>query len=80
MVCVAEAIGHSNARRAPVLLMDWKIVGITPPEMPMPMPVPESPPPAPMEVPETKDPVGAPAPTESPIPVREPPSTLPPQS
>lgn len=42
--------------------------------------VPESAPPTPPEMPEPLEPLGAPPPTEDPIPVREPPTTLPPQS
>ena len=51
--------------------------GITPPNVPLP--VPERTPPIPPEMPGIKQPLGMPAPTENPIPVREPPTTLPPQ-
>ncbi len=51
--------------------------GITPPNVPMP--VPERTPPLPPEMPGVKEPLGMPAPTENPIPMREPPTTLPPQ-
>ncbi len=44
------------------------------------VPVPEAPISAPPEVPNPPAPLGAPPPLESPIPVREPPTTLPPQS
>lgn len=79
MVSTADTTSYtSGARRGPVLLMDWDVAGITPPNVPMP--VPEVPPPAPPEMPERKEPIGDPAPLESPVPVREPPATLPPQS
>lgn len=78
MVSIADVIPLSNTRRAPVLLMDWKLVGITPPEQPMP--VPEIPPSLPPEMPQPLEPLGAPPPTENPVPMREPPTTLPPQS
>jgi hypothetical protein len=71
-------VGNANtttARRAPMLLMDWKLHGHAPPDLP----VPEIPPHTPTEIPEPKEPLGVPAPTENPIPVREPPTTLPPQ-
>ena len=78
MVSIADVIPLSNTKRAPVLLMDWKLLGIIPPDQPMP--VPESPPPLPPEMPQPLEPLGAPPPTESPVPMREPPTTLPPQS
>ena len=46
---------------------------------PIQMPVPESPTPLPPEMPQPVLPITEPSPTENPIPVREPPSTLPPQ-
>lgn len=78
MVCVSEAVSHSNARRGAVLLMDWGVAGITPPTVPSP--VPETQPPPPQEMPEPKEPIGTPPPMENPVPVREPPVTLPPRS
>ena len=78
MVSIADVIPLSNGKRAPVLLVDWKLVGITQPEPQMP--VPEIPPPLPPEMPQPLEPLGAPPPTENPVPMREPPMTLPPQS
>ena len=78
MVCVSEPTSYSNARRGAVLLMDWDLAGITPPTVPSP--VPETPTPPPQEMPEPKEPIGTPSPMENPVPVREPPVTLPPQS
>lgn len=49
-------------------------------QMTPPPPVPENPVPTPPEMPNHPGPVGVPPPLENPIPVREPPSTLPPQS
>ena len=80
MVCVSEAVSHSNARRGAVLLMDWGVAGITPPTVPSPVPETPPPPPPPQEMPEPKEPIGTPSPMENPVPVREPPVTLPPQS
>ncbi len=77
MLSFANATSYPPVRRAPVLLMDWDVVGITPPGAPAP--VPEMPTPIPPEFPQPLEPLGAPPPTESPIPVREPPVTLPPQ-
>lgn len=78
MLGIQTGANYSNAGRGPVLLMDWAVAGITPPNVPMP--VPEIPPQLPPDVPDSKEPLGDPAPMESPIPVREPPTTLPPQS
>ena len=78
MFSIEKNVSHSNGRRAPVLLMDWNIAGIAPPNVPPP--VPESPPSTPPEIPDAREPLGAPAPTENPMPVREPPTTLPPQA
>ncbi len=78
MLCFATAAPVAPPRRAPVLLMDWDEVGITPPDTPAP--VPEMPPVSPPEFPEHREPLGAPPPNENPIPVREPPATLPPQA
>lgn len=78
MVSIAEATIYSTARQSPVLLMDWTVAGITPPTVPSP--VPEAPPPSPQEMPEPRAPMGDPPPIENPIPVREPPITLPLQS
>lgn len=76
MNSIAIAASRSGSRKAPVLLMDWDVLGISEPNLP----VPEAPTPTPPEMPGTHEPLGAPAPAENPIPVREPPSTLPPQS
>jgi hypothetical protein len=76
MVSLASNVSYSGSRKAPVLLMDWRVAGIEQPELP----VPEAPTPTPPEMPGTGVPLGAPAPAENPIPVREPPSTLEPQS
>lgn len=46
----------------------------------VPLPVPENPVPSPPEFPDPHGPVGEPLPMENPIPVREPPTTLPPRS
>ena len=78
MLSFANATSYPSARRAPVLLMDWAVAGITPPVGPIP--VPEFPPSTPPEFPEPLQPLGAPPPTENPTPMREPPVTLPPQS
>jgi hypothetical protein len=78
MVSIAEVIPLSNTKRTPALLVDWKRMGITPADQPMP--VPEMPPQAPPEMPQPMEPLGAPPPTENPVPLREPPVTLPPQS
>ena len=78
MLSISEYLGTSNSRRAAVLLMDWNVAGITPPNVPQP--VPENPTPSPQEMPERREPIGDPGPIESPVPVREPPMTLPPQS
>lgn len=78
MLSFAHAASSQPARRAPVLLMNWEEVGITPPEAPAP--VPEMPPVSPPEFPQHPEPLGAPPPYENPIPVREPPATLPPQA
>lgn len=53
---------------------NWICSGVTPPP-----PVPESPVPSPTELPQPKAPIGEPPPLENPIPVREPPTTLPAQ-
>ena len=47
---------------------------------PLEMPVPEKPTPLPPEMPQPVLPITEPSPTENPIPVREPPTTIPPQS
>lgn len=75
MVSYATTTPPLTARRTPTHLADGTFVGHTQPDLP----VPEVPAPTPAEVPEPKEPLGAPAPTENPIPVREPPTTLPPQ-
>ncbi len=74
----AETTCDSNALGAPTLLVDVNAAGIAPPNTPLP--VPEIPPSIPPEIPDTTPPFGVPAPTESPVPVREPPVTLPLQS
>lgn len=78
MVSLEKAASFSKAGRGPVLLMDWAVAGITPPNLPKP--VPETPPQIPPDIPDSKEPLGVPGPIESPVPVREPPITLPPQS
>ena len=70
-----------NATTMPLLLKDWAYaefqVDITPPP---PVPVPERPTQIPLEFPDPHAPIGEPPPLENPIPVREPPATLPAQS
>ena len=78
MVSIADVIPLSSTKRPPALLVDWARMGIT--QAVDPMPVPEIPPPLPPEMPQPLEPLGAPPPTENPVPMREPPATLPPQS
>jgi|GEM_PF-6581149 len=51
-------------------------VSSPPPQTPMP----DKPTPLPPEMPQPAQPIGEPSPMENPIPMREPPATLPPQS
>jgi len=78
MMPLARKSAHPQAptqRCLPRLLASWDHAEIT-----QPLPVPENPVPSPREIPDPHGPVGVPPPMENPIPVREPPSTLPPQS
>ena len=75
LLCSPTRKQGSARRRAPRLCVDWNNVETPPPTMP----VPEKPTPLPPEMPQPQVPVGAPPPTENPIPMREPPITLPTQ-
>lgn len=66
-----------NRNTAPVPVPNMaSAVSSPPPQMPMP----EKPTPLPPEMPQPAQPIGEPSPMENPIPMREPPATLPPQS
>ncbi len=67
----------SAPRRRPRLCMAWSTAETPSPHMPE---VPEKPTPLPPEMPLPQGPIGTPPPMENPIPVREPPATLPPES
>ena len=73
--CRSTRLSGRTQRCIPRLLVSWDQAQITPPP-----PVPENPLPSPPEMPDPHGPVGVPPPMENPIPVREPPTTLPPQS
>lgn len=69
--------GHKSAPsplRPPRLWLAWRGVQTPPPRTP----VPERPTPLPPEMPQPLPPIGEPPPLENPIPMREPPATLPP--
>ena len=55
------------------------VAGTTTGSPPLQMPEPEKPTPLPPEMPQPVLPITDPSPTENPIPMREPPATLPPQ-
>ena len=67
---------RSGMRRPFGLRVAWNNVESPPPQIP----VPENPTPLPPEMPQPAQPIGEPPPMENPIPMREPPATLPPQS
>ncbi len=75
MINIAETTSHTNSRVTPAA---GSLAATTPPIQPLP--VPGNLPLIPPEIPEIKEPLGTPSPTENPIPVREPPMTTPPQS
>ncbi len=74
--CSTKRQPASATRRPPRLCMDWNTVETTPPHLPEP----QKPTPLPPEMPGPLGPIGTPTPTENPVPVREPPVTLPPES
>lgn len=78
MINTAETTRYSNAQGATAMPPAGNVAVTAPPIQPLPMP--GNPPLIPPEMPVPNEPLGAPAPTENPIPVREPPVTTPPQS
>ena len=69
-------ICHTYPPPIPMLVRGWDLAEVTPPSLPEP----NGPTPLPPDIPEPPKPQDAAPPMENPIPVREPPATLPPQS